>query len=358
MSKKTPFYNFHIEQKAKMVDFGGWLMPVQYSHIKKEHLAVRSQVGLFDASHMGEFLITGQQALDFVDYLVTNSIADKKDGKTIYSPLCNEQGGFIDDLLVYKFNSSKIRLVVNASNIEKDWNWINKQAQSYDVTLENQSSDTALLALQGPKSADLLSNLVEKAEILKSLEYYSFYEDKLSNIPLLISRTGYTGELGFELYFHKKYSQTILNELMALADSYNLTLCGLGARDSLRLEKGYLLYGNDMNETITPIEADVAWTVKWDKDFIGKKVLQNLTFSKKLIGFEMLDNRIPRHGYKIFSKGDLIGEVTSGGISFSLEKNIGMGYVQRPYAELETPIQIEIRDKKFSAKVVKKTFVR
>jgi len=357
MPKKTPLYDFHIEHNAKVIDFGGWLMPVQYTHIKNEHLAVRSQVGLFDASHMGEFLITGKQALIFVDYLVTNAIADKKNGKTIYSPLCNDQGGFIDDLLVYKFSPTKIMLVVNASNIEKDWNWVKQKSEPFDVTLEDQSADTVLLALQGPKSADFLSTLVKQPEILKSLEYYSFYEEKILDISLLISRTGYTGELGFELYFHKKHTQMMLNEIMALADSYNMTLCGLGARDSLRLEKGYLLYGNDMNETITPIEADVAWTVKWNKDFIGKEALQNLKPSKKLIGFEMLENRIPRHGYKIFSKGNLIGEVTSGGISFSLGKNIGMGYVQLPYAELETPIQIEIRDKKFSAKVVKKTFV-
>ncbi len=361
MLKKTPFYDLHVKHNAKIVDFGGWLLPVQYTKIQEEHLAVRKSVGLFDASHMGEFLITGKDSERFVDYILANSMFNRKPYKAVYSPMLNDKGGFVDDLIAYKYNRDKIMLVVNASNIDKDLHWVKSKTSSkifYDVKIQDMSEETALLALQGPASLKMMERLVRRKNDLRNLQSFSFYEDNFGNIPLLISRTGYTGEFGYELYFNRKHANQVWNMLLDEGKQHNMALCGLGARDSLRLEKCMLLYGQDMNETITPLEADIRWAVNLKKDFIGKDALMQEP-EKKLIAFEMVDARIPRHDYKIFSEDGQteIGRVTSGGVSFSTGKNIGMGYVPKEKAVVGSLIKIQIREQMYVAKVVVKPFV-
>jgi len=360
--KKTPFFELHKKHNAKMVDFGGWLMPVQYTHIQDEHLAVRRSVGLFDVSHMGNIFITGKDAEKFSDYLVSNTIAGKKPYKIIYSPMLNEHGGIVDDLLVYKYNRDKMMFVVNASNIQKDLHWIKSQSFTkmfFDVKIQDLSEETAILALQGPNSSKILDRLVRKKNELRGLSYYSFYDDAISGLPVTISRTGYTGEIGYEIYLNPRHAEQLWHLLMREGKGFGIALCGLGARDSLRLEKCYSLYGNDINDTTTPIEADLKWTVNFRKDFIGKHAIDGKLPAKKLVPFEMLDNRIPRHDCKIFAPdGRETGRVTSGGISFTLRKNIGMGYVETALARPGTLIKVEIRGEQFNARIVQPPFVK
>lgn len=361
MLKKTPFYELHQKHNAKIVDFGGWLLPVQYTKIPDEHLAVRKSVGLFDASHMGEFMVTGKDAERFVDYILANSVFNKKPYKAIYSPLLNDKGGFVDDLIAYKFNRDKIMLVVNASNVDKDLFWVKSKTSSkvfFDVKIQDMSEETALLALQGPNSIKIMDKLVRRRNELRALQPFSFYEDNLGNIPTLISRTGYTGEFGYELYFNRKHATQMWNMLLEEGRPYNLALCGLGARDSLRLEKCYSLYGQDISETVTPYEADLRWAVNTRKEFVGKDNL--VEPERKLVAFEMIDPRIPRHDYAIFSEDGQkeLGKVTSGGVSFTLNKNIGMGFVPKEMAVAGNIIKIQIRDQMFTAKIVAKPFVK
>jgi len=360
--KKTPFFDQHKKHNARMTDFGGWLMPVQYTRIQDEHCAVRRSVGLFDVSHMGNILITGKDAERFADYLVSNSVAGKKPYKVIYSPMLNERGGIVDDLLVYKYNRDKMMLVVNASNIQKDLHWIKSQSfkkMFFDVKIQDLSEETAILALQGPNSTRILERMVRKKNELRGLRYYTFYDDTINGLPVTVSRTGYTGEVGYEIYLQSRHADQFWHLLLREGKSFGLTLCGLGARDSLRLEKCYSLYGNDINETTTPLEADLKWTVNFRKDFIGKSAIEGQVPARKIAAFEMLVSRIPRHDYKIFSADDReVGRVTSGGISFTLKKNIGMGYVETSLAKPGTPVKIDIRGEKFNARIVQPPFVK
>lgn len=335
---KTPIYDRHIQLGAKIVDFHGWLMPIQYKGIIQEHLAVRNNVGVFDVSHMGEIEIKGKDAYSFLQYLITNNLDKIGPGRTIYTHMCNENGGIIDDLIVYMFSREHFFLVVNASNTEKDFNWIIGHKEKYDVDIENISSKIALISLQGPKACEILEKFLGKP--LSNIRRFHF--QKFPDI--IVSRTGYTGEDGFELFVDWNKGIWLWDELM----KFNPEPVGLGARDTLRMEKGYALYGNDIDETTTPIEAGIEWTVDLKKDFIGKEALLKNKPRKRLIRLEMQDPGIPRHGCAILLEGTRIGTVTSGTYSPSLKKGIAMGYIEGNYGELD----IDIRGKLHRARRV------
>lgn len=359
--KISPLYKEHIAMGARMVPFAGWNMPVQYSGVVDEHKTVRSGVGIFDVSHMGEFNVMGRGAADFLQKMTINDISKLKMGQAQYNAFCNSEGGVIDDILIYKRGFDSFFLCVNAVNIEKDFNWLKKNIPTKGVLLEDVSQEYAQLAIQGPKSRDLLSSLVDIK--ISELNYYHFVEGKVLGVPSIIARTGYTGELGFELYFPITAAVKVWRGAMQTGEQYGIKPCGLGARDTLRLEIGYLLYGNDMDENFTPMECGLSWITKLNKDhFIGKeKLLQQkeMGVEKKLAAFEMLDKTIARSGYKVYSAEDAIepiGNVTSGSPSPSLGKNIGMAYVKNNYSNIGSKIWVEIRGIKKPANIVKKPF--
>lgn len=332
--KKTPIYESHVALGAKMVDFHGWLMPLQYKGIVEEHLSVRNKAGIFDVSHMGEIEIKGKDAYNFMQYLVPNNLDKIKPGKAIYSCFCNKKGGMIDDLIIYLFSEGHILLVVNASNIENDYNWVVAHKNNFSVDIKNVSDEIALIALQGPESGAILEKFLEQG--LAEIKHFCFKEYNVSGEKIIISRTGYTGEDGFELFINADSGRRLWDSLM----KFNPEPAGLGARDTLRLEKGYLLYGNDADISTTPIEAGIGWTVDLNKkDFIGKDVLAGSTPKKKLVWMEMLEKAIPRQGCGIFCEGKRIGTVTSGTYSPSLAKGIAMGYIEKECKD----ISIEIR---------------
>ncbi len=343
--KKTALYETHKKLGAKIVEFGGFLMPIQYTSIIQEHKRVRTTVGIFDVSHMGEFIFRGEKAGDFLNYLTINNVAKLADYQAHYSAMCTEQGGIVDDLIVYRY-PDHFMMVVNASNTEKDWNWVQKHLWK-GVTVENQSDIITLLAVQGPKSRDTLQKLTSVD--LKAIRFYHFTEGELAGVPMTISRTGYTGELGFELYFDRSYSEKIWNAVMEAGAEFDIEPIGLGARDTLRLEMKYCLYGNDIDETTNPLEAGLGWITKLSKgDFIGRDVLLKVKeegVKRKLIGFKMQKRAFPRHSYAIFKDGKKVGHVTSGTVSPMLQIGIGMGYVPVVFSEVGTPIDIEIRGK-------------
>lgn len=360
--KHTPFTAFHRAMGARMMPFAGFLMPVEYSGITDEHITVRQNAGVFDVSHMGEIWVKGAHALDFLQYVTTNDVAKLYDGKVQYSCLPNGKGGIVDDILVYRFNAEKYLLVVNASNIEKDWQWLN-QNNRVGATLENVSDNVAQLAIQGPQAYKILQQLTSVD--LKQLAYYTFVEGSFAGVPdVIISATGYTGAGGFELYFDKAYAPQMWEAIFQAGQPYGLKPVGLGARDTLRLEMGYCLYGNDIDDTTSPIEAGLSWIVKFApyKDFIDKEVLlhQHLNgVSRKRVGFKMIDKGIPRHDYPIKnSQGEEIGKVTSGTLSPLLREGIGMGYVANAFAQTGQEIFIEIRGKMLKAQVVDMPFVK
>ena len=345
---------------TKMVDFAGYNMPVLYKGINEEHITVRESVGVFDVSHMGEFILKGEKALDLIQKVTSNDASKLFDGKIQYSCLPNNQGGIIDDLLVYRLDEKTYMLVVNASNIEKDWNWIDSH-NSYGVEMENISEKTSLLAVQGPKAVNVLSKLTDID--VKSMEYYSFKKGKFAGYEnILISATGYTGAGGFEIYFKNEYAEAIWDALFEAGKEYNIAPIGLGARDTLRLEMGFCLYGNDINDITSPLEAGLGWITKFSKDFINSqnlKIQKEQGVSKKLVGFEMIDRGIPRHDYEMVdSSGNVIGTVTSGTMSPSLQKSIGMGYVKTEYSKPDSEIFIKIRDKNIKARVVSLPFYK
>lgn len=356
--KKTPLYDKHVQLGAKIVPFAGYLMPVQYRGIVEEHLNVRNKAGIFDVSHMGEFIISGRNAGDFVNYVTTNDVRKLVDGQAQYSVMCYPDGGIVDDLLVYRF-PDYFMMVVNASNIQKDFEWL-KGHLSEGVELKNVSEEIALIAVQGPYSRDILQNLTDFN--LREIAFYHFAEVLFAGRKVVISRTGYTGELGFEIYHSPEYSEYLWDEIMNAGEKYDLMPAGLGARDTLRLEMKYALYGNDIDQTTNPIEAGLGWVVKLDKgDFIGRESLERAKregVKRKLVAFVLEDKGIPRHGYGILSEeGDKIGHVTSGSISPVLNKPIGLGYVLKEYSGIGTEIYIDYRGKKLKAKVVKPPFV-
>ncbi|MBA4304527.1 MAG: glycine cleavage system protein T [Sphingobacteriaceae bacterium] len=356
--KNTSLYDVHVRLGAKMVPFAGFNMPVSYTGIKAEHQAVREALGMFDVSHMGEFLVKGEQALDFLQYVTSNDVAKLEDGKVQYSCLPNGEGGIVDDLLVYRMNAEKYLLVVNASNMEKDWNWLQKQ-NKWGVQLEDLSDNLSLLAVQGPKAVEALQALTSVD--LSTISYYSFVVGDFAGVQdVIISATGYTGAGGFELYVTNADAAKVWEAVMQAGAAHGILPCGLGCRDTLRLEMGYCLYGNDINDTTSPLEAGLGWITKFTKDFIDADKLQAQKaagLQKKLVGFEMQERGIPRQHYSLHNEsGANIGEVTSGSESPSTGKLIGMGYVQTAYSKPGTTIWVDIRGKKIPAQVVKLPF--
>ena len=359
--KKTSLFDIHVKSNAKMVPFAGFNMPVQFEGVNAEHLQVRNSVGIFDVSHMGEFLVEGENATSFLNYICSNDILLMSDGKAQYNCITNPNGGVIDDSIVYKFSSNNYMIVVNASNIEKDWNWINKQNINFNNKLTNISDNTSLLAVQGPKANEVIQKLVDFD--LSQLKSYSFIKNDIKEIKkVIISTTGYTGSGGVELYVNNIDAIKLYNLLIETGEYLGIKPIGLAARDTLRLEMGYCLYGNDIDDTISPIEAGLKWATKINKDFIGKKHILNLIkneIEKKIIGFVLNERGIPRKGYKIFdSKQNEIGVVTSGTMSPVLKKGIGMGYVKFSSAKLGSQILIQIRNKYVKSEIVKPPFIK
>ncbi len=362
--KQTPLHSEHEQLGARLTDFGGFEMPVQYAGIKQEHNAVRKHAGLFDVSHMGEFLVSGPDALELIQKVTINDASVLKPGKAQYSAMCYEDGGIVDDLLVYMLDDEKYMLVVNASNIEKDFEWIQDQ-NDLDADVENQSDNIGLIALQGPASVKILQKLTDTD--VESIRFYTFERGSVAGEEdVIISATGYTGEKGFELYVDtdKADIKKIWNEILDAGKQYEIEPAGLGARDTLRLEMGYTLYGNDINKDTTPIEARMSWLTKFDKgDFIGKQRLleqKEKGAPRKLMGFEIQEERkIPRAGYEIRDNyGTKIGYVTSGTQSISLNKGIGMGYMKTEKAVESEKIFIKIRKDQVPAIVVKPPFFK
>ncbi|MHB1177527.1 MAG: glycine cleavage system aminomethyltransferase GcvT [Daejeonella sp.] len=356
--KNIALNDVHIGLGAKMVPFAGFNMPVQYSSINAEHEIVRTGVGVFDVSHMGEFILKGDGALDLIQKVSSNDASRLFDGKIQYSCLPNETGGIVDDLLVYRLDEKTYMLVVNASNIEKDWNWISKY-NTEGVEMKDISDQTSLLAVQGPKSADALQSLTDID--LSSMEYYTFKKGAFAGVDnVLISATGYTGAGGFELYFDNKHVQHIWKEIFSAGEPFGIKPIGLAARDTLRLEMGFCLYGNDIDDTTSPIEAGLGWVTKFTKNFVNSENLsaqKQEGVSRKLVGFEMIERGIPRHDYEITdADGNTIGKVTSGTQAPSLHKAIGLGYVTKEFSKEGTEIYIRIRDNKIKAQVVKFPF--
>lgn len=358
--KSTALTNKHISLGAKMVEFAGYNMPVSYTGLNDEHHAVRNSVGVFDVSHMGEFILKGDKALDLIQAVTSNDASVLVDGKAQYSCLPNGKGGIVDDLIVYRIDDKTYMLVVNASNIEKDWNWISKH-NSYGVDMKNISDRTSLLAIQGPKAVETLQKLT--ALNLSEIPYYEFRKGTFNGIEnVVISNTGYTGAGGFELYFDNEHAEAMWDGIFKAGAEFGIKPIGLGARDTLRLEMGFCLYGNDIDDTTSPLEAGLGWITKFTKDFTDKELLarqKEQGLSRKLIGFDMIDRGIPRHDYPIMdASGKVIGKVTSGTQSPTLNKAIGMGYVETAHAKADTEIFIQIRDKAIKAKVVKIPFLK
>lgn len=343
-----------------MVEFAGFEMPVYYSSIIDEHLTVRNSVGVFDVSHMGEIFITGKNALDFIQMITTNDASKLTVGKVQYSAMCYEDGGMVDDLLVYRLDNG-FMLVVNASNKDKDYEWMLKNKID-NVNIEDKSDDYSLLAVQGPRSADVLNNIVDFN--VSALKYYTYRRGKIAEIDAFISRTGYTGELGYEIYFlgDKSTAQKVWNAIFENGRSYNIKPTGLGARNSLRLEMGYCLYGNDIDQSTNPLEAGLGWITKLQKEnFIGKDSISKIKekgLSRKLLGFELLDKGIPRYGYEIYVDDRKIGYVTSGMQSPSLNKAIGLGYFEYDSVNKNSIFEIDIRGKRLKAKLTDVPFIK
>ncbi len=356
--QNTPFTQKHIALGAKMAPFAGYNMPISYTGINDEHAAVRNNVGVFDVSHMGEFVLKGENALNLIQQVTTNDASKLTNGKAQYSCLPNKQGGIVDDLIVYCLEENKsYMLVVNANNIEKDWNWISS-FNTANVEMHNISSKTCLLAIQGPNACKLLQPLVN--EDILNLKYYTFVKGTFAGVPnVLISATGYTGAGGVEIYFEdiNDAANIIWDKLMQL----NIKPIGLGARDTLRLEMGYCLYGNDIDDTTSPLEGGLGWITKFTKDFIAREIIEKQKaegITRKLVGFEMIERGIPRHDYVIKdAAGNTIGKVTSGTQVPGLNKAVGLGYVATPYAAIDSEIFIEIRNGLVKAKVAKAPFV-
>jgi len=358
--KNTALSQKHISLGAKMVPFAGYNMPVSYSGLNDEHATVRNSVGVFDVSHMGEFILKGENALDLIQRVTSNDASILTDGKAQYSCLPNNDGGIVDDLIVYRIDEKSYMLVVNASNIEKDWNWISKHNTS-NVEMHDISEKTSLLAIQGPNALATLQKLTDVK--LADIPYYSFVKGKFNGVEnVVISNTGYTGAGGFEIYFENEYAENMWDSIFEAGKEFGIKPIGLGARDTLRLEMGFCLYGNDIDDTTSPIEAGLGWITKFTKDFTNRAAIEKQKtegITKKLVGFEMIDRGIPRHDYQIAdANGNIIGKVTSGTQSPTLNKAIGMGYVNKEFAKSDTEIFIVIRDKAIKAKVCKIPFLK
>jgi aminomethyltransferase len=359
--KRTPLFDSYAEHGAKTIDFGGWDLPVQFSSIKEEHEAVRERAGLFDVSHMGEFEVKGSDALIFLQKMMTNDVSKLVDGKAQYSAMCYENGGTVDDLLVYKKADHDYLLVVNASNIDKDFDWLQSHV-SGDVQLTNISNDVAQVALQGPLAEEILQKITSTP--LNEIGFFAFKEHvSIDGIDALVSRTGYTGEDGFEIYCNKEDARRLWGKILDTGKEEGLLPCGLGARDTLRFEANLALYGQELSKDITPLEAGIAFVVKLQKepDFIGKDVLMKQKeegLTRKLVGIEMIDKGIPRHGYEVYSGDEQIGFVTTGTQSPTLKKNIGLALLNTDFTQLDQEIEVQIRAKRLKAKVVSTPFYK
>ena len=358
--KNTALFNKHNSLGAKMVPFAGYNMPVQYSGINDEHQTVRNSVGVFDVSHMGEFILKGEKALDLIQLVTSNDASKLTVGKAQYSCLPNDKGGIVDDLLIYKLDENVYLLVVNASNIEKDWNWI-EQHNSFGVEMEDISDKTSLLAVQGPNAVKTLQKLT--ATDLSAINYYAFEKGEFAGLNnILMSATGYTGAGGFEIYCRNEQVEEIWDKIFKAGAEFNIKPIGLAARDTLRLEMGFCLYGNDIDDTTSPLEAGLGWITKFTKTFINSDNLAKQKeegIDKKLVAFELVDKGIPRHGYDIVDASNtVVGRVTSGTMSPSLQKAIGLGYVAKDFSKTDTEIFIQVRNKTLKAKVVKPPFYK
>lgn len=361
MEKRTLLYDEQVKMGAKMVPFAGWEMPVQYSNIIEEHNCVRNNVGVFDVSHMGEVFINGKDSLAFLQKLVPQDISKLTLGKAIYCQLTLPSGGLVDDLIIYKLEENNYFLIINASRINEDLEWMKENKKDFDVVIDNQSDNYSLLAIQGPKA----SNLIEKLGLKKDAQpsFFSIKKATLKNIEMMVSRTGYTGEDGFELLVKNEDIKTLWDLILTCGEEFGLKPIGLGARDTLRLEASLHLYGNDLNDETTPIEAGLAWSVSKNKteDYNGKEIILNQLKNgtdKKLIGFKMLSKIPARHDYEVYYNGENIGKVTSGAPSPTLGENIGLAYIKTSCnIIIDTIIQIMIRGKLYDAKVVKLPFV-
>lgn len=360
--KKTVFYDTHKKLGGRLVPFAGYEMPVEFSGVKSEHIHVRKKAGIFDVSHMGEIWVSGERAADLVQRLTSNDVHKLIDGKIQYSCFPNGKGGIVDDLLVYRVNAQKYLLVVNASNIEKDWNWVVAQ-NDVGAELENASDSTSQLAIQGPDAQHILQEITPLD--LDTVPYYSFKYGEMAGIQdVLISNTGYTGSGGFEIYFRNEDGPALMDAILEAGAAFDLQPVGLAARDTLRLEMGFCLYGNDIDETTSPLEAGLGWITKFDEgnDFIDRAFLEEQKangLNRRLVGFELQERGIARKDYPILEEGGaVIGRVTSGTMSPLTGKSIGMGYVQVPFNKVDTPIFIEIRNKRIPAIVVKPPFYK
>ncbi len=343
---KTKLYDEHIKLGAKIVDFAGWEMPISYSSLKEEILATRNSCGVFDVSHMGEFFVEGKDAVKFVDFLIPNNF-NVPNGKAVYSPLLNKDGKIIDDLIAYKLSESRVMICVNASNIKKDWDWIYSihEEENFDCTIVDRSEDFSLLAIQGPKSEEILKDVLDD---FSKMNYY----EVLENNDFIIARTGYTGEDGFEVFGNHEFIVNLWQKLMKA----NVLPCGLGARDTLRVEVCYPLYGHELNEELSPLDCALKWTIKSESKYVGQKALESYKSLHKLIKLS-LDKGIPREGYKILSQGEVVGEVTSGTMSPNLGKGIAIGRVLREKTEGVKQYDIEIRGKTYEANYHTKPFI-
>lgn len=359
--KKTPLYDTHLKLNAKMVSFHGYFMPLQYDTIINEHHSVRKNAGLFDISHMGRLEILGNKAFPFIQRIITNDAGKLADRQVQYTPICNERGGILDDILVYKWHEEHFMLVVNCANKEKDLLWLQEQAVTYQpLEIRDSTDSTSLIALQGPLSMRMLENAFNsKFDYLKRFYFDDFVWD---GIPIVISRTGYTGEDGFEIFTDAKHVVKLWNLLLDKNRQDGLRPAGLGARDTLRLEACLLLYGNDMDETTTPLETTIDWTVKFDKgNFTGKEAMLRQKakgVDRKLAGFEMIDRGIPRNGYPVSKGNETIGKVTSGSFSPTTNKNIGLCLIKSHYARVGEVLQIQIRENNYRARIVKTPFYK
>lgn len=359
MTKETYLHGKHVALNAKMVDFAGWHMPVQYTSIIEEHKTVRENVGLFDVSHMGEVFVSGKDSLEFLNKIVPQDISKLTYEKAVYCQLTNTQGGLVDDLIIYKLGLLEYLIICNAARIDEDLNWMVRNKKGLDVKIDNQSHNYSLLAIQGPKAAELLQTM----GLNTNQNSFTIKPAKVAGIKLLASRTGYTGEDGFELLVENEYSEELFDKILEYGKPFGIKPIGLGARDTLRLEAALHLYGNDLDEMTTPIEAGLSWSVPKDKtaDYNGKEVIMEQIqngVKKKLIGLQMLDKNIARHGYDVYYKGDKIGTITSGGVSPILNTNIALAYVKNiEDICTDSVVQVMIREKLHDAKVVKRPFI-
>ena len=358
--KATPLLGLHKELGAKLVPFAGWNMPIQFAGVLSEHTCVRERVGLFDVSHMGEIEVKGKDAKNFLQFLLSNNVEKMFDGSILYSLMCYETGGVVDDLLAYRFSENHYFLCVNASNSDKDYDWIARHASSFSVNIKNTSSETSQLALQGPDAKNVLQSLCGIS--LDDLSYYNFRKGMVNNVESLISRTGYTGEDGFELYLSPEKVSEVFRSLMEQGRSYGIQPIGLGARDTLRIEMGYPLYGNEIDNNPTPLDAGLGWVIKFDKgEFLGRgsllKQKEQGSPRRKLVGLKLLARGVPRAHYQVFKNGESVGEVTSGTFSPTLNTGVGLCYVSSEYSDIGNHLDVKIRDQLVATEVIQLPFV-